>query len=91
MVTEIGRQPWIATGVLRTADAASPVIAQSVLGSLIGFILDYAIVFSTGIYAINRLINKGPTPSVVAARTGTPSRPLAAGTGALGDAAGEGL
>ncbi|SFJ99979.1 cytochrome ubiquinol oxidase subunit I [Methylocapsa palsarum] len=89
MVTEIGRQPWIATGVLRTADAASPVIAQAVLGSLIGFVLVYGIVFSTGIYAMNRLINKGPTPSVVAARTGTPSRPLAAGTGALGDSAGE--
>ena len=32
--TEIGRQPWIATGILRTADAASPVPAEHVASTL---------------------------------------------------------
>ncbi len=76
MVTEIGRQPWLATGVLRTDEAASPLVAQAVLISLALFVLVYGVVFSTGIYAINRLINKGPTPDVLAASIATPSRPL---------------
>ncbi len=65
MVTEIGRQPWIATGVLRTADAASPVTAAEVTISLALFVLVYGIVFSTGIYYINRLISAGPSPVIV--------------------------
>lgn len=60
-VTEVGRQPWVATGILRTADAASPVTAMQVAISLGLFVLVYGIVFSAGIYYINRLIHKGPT------------------------------
>ncbi|WP_026605941.1 cytochrome ubiquinol oxidase subunit I [Methylocapsa acidiphila] len=80
MVTEIGRQPWLATGVLRTDEAASPVDVQAVQISLALFVLVYGVVFSTGIYAINRLINKGPTPDVLAAPIAMPSRPLSAAT-----------
>lgn len=65
MTTEIGRQPWLAHGVLRTADAASPVSANSILVSLILFVLVYGVVFSAGIYYINRLIGKGPEPEVL--------------------------
>jgi cytochrome bd ubiquinol oxidase subunit I len=90
MVTEIGRQPWVATGVLRTADAASPLGEQSVLTSLALFVLVYGVVFSTGIYAINRLINIGPTPDVLAPPSGVPSRPLSGGVGDLSKAQGEG-
>jgi cytochrome bd ubiquinol oxidase subunit I len=59
MVTESGRQPWIVQGVLRTADAASPVPAGSVLTTLLLFILVYFTVFSFGAYFINRLIARG--------------------------------
>ncbi|MCK9912741.1 cytochrome ubiquinol oxidase subunit I, partial [Microbacteriaceae bacterium K1510] len=55
-VTEVGRQPWIATGILRTADAASPVAFSAVLIGLLLFVIVYGIVFSMGIYYINRLI-----------------------------------
>ncbi|MGH8808363.1 MAG: cytochrome ubiquinol oxidase subunit I, partial [Noviherbaspirillum sp.] len=41
MVTEIGRQPWVATGILRTADATSPVSAATVATSLVLFVLVY--------------------------------------------------
>lgn len=60
VVTETGRQPWTVTGVLRTADAVSPVPAGSVLTSLILFIVVYGIIFSAGIVYINRMIMKGP-------------------------------
>jgi cytochrome d ubiquinol oxidase subunit I len=59
IVTETGRQPWIVEGVLRTADAASPVPGGSVAVTLVLFILVYGVVFSFGIYFINRLINRG--------------------------------
>jgi cytochrome d ubiquinol oxidase subunit I len=61
ITTESGRQPWIVYGILRTADATSPVPAPVVGATLVAFVLAYAIVFSVGIYFINRLIAKGPT------------------------------
>ncbi len=77
MTTEIGRQPWLAHQVLRTADAASPVSANSVLVSLLLFVLVYGVVFSAGIYYINRLIHKGPEPEVLEAPASpTAGRPL---------------
>jgi cytochrome d ubiquinol oxidase subunit I len=90
MVTEIGRQPWIATSVLRTSDAASPVGTGPVSTSLALFVLVYAIVFSAGIYSINRLINKGPTPEILEKTAGLPSRPLSAAAGDLTSSSGEG-
>ncbi|MEA2928772.1 MAG: cytochrome bd ubiquinol oxidase subunit [Hyphomicrobiales bacterium] len=77
IVTETGRQPWVAHGILRTADAISPVSASSVLTTLILFVVVYGIVFAMGIYYINRLIAKGPQGSLVEPpRRGSPSRPL---------------
>lgn len=77
-VTETGRQPWLATGILRTADAASPVSAGAVLTTLVLFVVVYSVVFSMGIYYINRLIEKGPTGASVKPSEGVPSRPLSA-------------
>jgi cytochrome bd ubiquinol oxidase subunit I len=76
-VTETGRQPWVATGILRTADANSPVPAASIAVSLALFVLVYGIVFAMGIYYINRLIAKGPD-SHAAEPPGLPSRPMSA-------------
>jgi cytochrome d ubiquinol oxidase subunit I len=77
-VTEIGRQPWIVNGVLRTADARSPVPGETVLVTLIAFVLVYGVVFAMGIRYINRLINKGPIPPVTGPQDGLPNRPLSA-------------
>lgn len=85
-VTEIGRQPWLAYGILRTADAASPVSGAAVLTTLVLFVLVYAVVFSMGLYYINRLIEHGPSGAAAAAPQALPSRPLAAATGAAQEA-----
>jgi cytochrome bd ubiquinol oxidase subunit I len=77
IVTETGRQPWLAHGILRTADAISPVPAASVAATLALFVLVYGIVFAMGIYYINRLIARGPEGRAAEApETGTPVRPL---------------
>ena len=59
-VTEVGRQPWIVQGLMRTQDATSPVIGTSIAISLIAFIIVYVFVFGAGSYYILRLIGKGP-------------------------------
>ncbi|HRN84951.1 MAG TPA: cytochrome ubiquinol oxidase subunit I, partial [Hyphomicrobium sp.] len=85
-VTETGRQPWLAHGILRTADAASPVSAGAVLTTLVLFVIVYSVVFSMGIYYINRLIDKGPTGAAVKPSDGVPSRPLSAAEDAAHEA-----
>ena len=61
-VTEIGRQPYIVYGVMRTAEANSPVLGETVFISLIAFIAVYTFIFGAGIYYIVQLIRKGPSP-----------------------------
>jgi cytochrome d ubiquinol oxidase subunit I len=56
VVTESGRQPWTVYGILRTADAVSPVPGASIATTLALFVIVYGIVFAMGIYYINRLI-----------------------------------
>ncbi len=80
-VAEVGRQPWLATGILRTKDAVSPVPAESVAVTLALFLVVYGIVFAAGIYYMNRLINRGPTGEGAPVE-GVPSRPLSAAEGA---------
>jgi cytochrome bd ubiquinol oxidase subunit I len=80
IVTESGRQPWIVSGILRTADAVSPVPGASIVTTLALFVLVYGVVFSLGIYYINRLIAKGPEERVERPE-GFGHRPLAAGAG----------
>ncbi len=87
MVTEIGRQPWVVQGVLRTAEATSPVVGAKVAVSLALFVTVYSVVFSVGVLYIRRLLQKGPTPISRAPAETLPSRPL----GAAQDAAREAM
>ena len=90
VVTESGRQPWIVQGILRTADALSPVPGGSIATSLALFVVVYGIVFSMGIYYINRLIAKGPEGRVLQpSEYGLPSRPLSAAEEAAREALGQ--
>jgi cytochrome d ubiquinol oxidase subunit I len=59
-VTEIGRQPYIIYGVMRSAEAASPVQSPSIAMSLAAFVLTYGFIFGAGSYYILKLIGKGP-------------------------------
>jgi cytochrome d ubiquinol oxidase subunit I len=59
---EIGRQPFVVYGLLRTADAVSPVSAGAVRTSLIVFIVVYAFIFGFGSYYLAKLLRKGPEP-----------------------------
>lgn len=61
---EIGRQPWIVWGYLRTSQGLSEVVtANQVMGSLIGFVLIYALLFVLFIYLLDKKIRHGPEPA----------------------------
>lgn len=58
---EMGRQPWVVYGLLRTSDALSKAVtANQVWFSLIMFTLIYALLFVLFIYLLNKKIKKGP-------------------------------
>ncbi len=58
-VTEIGRQPYLVYGILRTKDAASVVSVDNLIFSLISFVVVYVIIFGAATFYILRLFSKG--------------------------------
>ena len=58
---EVGRQPWIVYGVMRTPEGLSAVVkANVVLSSLILFTVTYFLLFTVFIYLLNDKIQHGP-------------------------------
>jgi len=60
IVTEVGRQPWIVYGLMRTSDAVSPIATSQVLTTLIAFIVVYGLLGVAGFYLIAKNALKGP-------------------------------
>ncbi|TXB62626.1 cytochrome ubiquinol oxidase subunit I [Phaeodactylibacter luteus] len=61
---EMGRQPWVVYGLLRTSDALSKAVtANQVLFSLILFFAIYALLFALFVYLLNKKIKHGPDDS----------------------------
>jgi len=82
---EVGRQPWVVYGVLRTADAMTPFLTtRAATISLVAFCAVYAFIFAFGTFYIYRLLHAGPSGSLIDAPSGAvPNRPMSvAGPGA---------
>lgn len=60
IVTEVGRQPWIVYGLMRTSDAVSPIATSQVLTTLIAFIVVYGLLGVAGFFLIAKNALKGP-------------------------------
>ena len=71
IVTEVGRQPWLVHGILRTRDAVGDVGAAQLGASLTGYILTYSGLFLAYMVVLTHLAGKGavtdPPPSSHAA------------------------
>ncbi len=75
---EIGRQPWVVYGLVRTRDAVTPSLTGNMVAlSLVGYVLVYAIIYSFGLYYIWRLLRDGPGSDSAHVIGVTPARPLA--------------
>ncbi|WP_416152124.1 cytochrome ubiquinol oxidase subunit I [Pseudomonas sp. Bout1] len=85
VTTEMGRQPWVVYGLLRTVDAVSPLTVSQVSISLVLFVLVYFVLFGAGIAYMLKLVHKGPqahgakpAPEDSVGQQRTPARPLSA-------------
>ena len=83
ITTEMGRQPWVIYGIMRTADGVSAHAAAEVAFTLALFVVAYAVVFGAGTVYLLRIIGKGPEPGESErppeggpGRMRTPARPL---------------
>ena len=83
--TEIGRQPWVVYGVMRTADAVSNHSVLALSTTLIVILVMYFAVFGTGVSYMLKLVAKGPqqygpedASSESNAQIRRPARPLSA-------------
>lgn len=81
-VTEVGRQPWVVYGLMRTSEGVTPSLTtMDVMLSLAAYVLAYAVIFGGGFVLMRRLVRLGPSP---AAETetftgpGRPKRPMSA-------------
>jgi len=59
-VAEVGRQPWIVNGLMRTADAVSPITAGQAASSLVAMVLLYTLLGAAGAYLMVTAARKGP-------------------------------
>ncbi|MFZ1729116.1 MAG: cytochrome ubiquinol oxidase subunit I [Bacteroidota bacterium] len=69
VAAEVGRQPWIVYGLLRTSDALSKAVsAEEVLVSIILFTIIYLFLLAVWLYVMNDKIKHGPDESVLASQ-----------------------
>jgi len=75
---EVGRQPWVAYGALRIADAVTPFLtAREATISLAVFCTIYTVIFAFGIFYIYRLLHAGPVGHLIEpAIAAVPNRPM---------------
>jgi cytochrome d ubiquinol oxidase subunit I len=59
IVTEVGRQPWLVTGILRTSEAVGEVSGAALGASLTGYILTYTALFAAYMVVLTHLAGKG--------------------------------
>lgn len=60
IVAEVGRQPWIVYGIMKTSDAVSPIATSQVATTLVAFILVYGLLGLVGYYLMFKYARKGP-------------------------------
>jgi cytochrome d ubiquinol oxidase subunit I len=63
LVTEIGRQPWLVTGILRTSQAMGRIPEAQLGASLTGYLLVYALMLAAYMVVITHLAGKGAIPT----------------------------
>lgn len=63
ITTEVGRQPWVVYGHMRTSEAVSAIDAPAVATSLLAFVVIYFAVFGAGTVYILKLMSKPPAHS----------------------------
>ena len=84
VTTEVGRQPWVVYGLVRTRDAVTPSLGtHDVALSLLVYVLAYVFIFGGGLLFMARLVRRGFDSDAElepGAPAATPARPLSGAT-----------
>jgi cytochrome d ubiquinol oxidase subunit I len=59
IVTEVGRQPWMVTGVLLVKDSVGPITGAQLGASLMGYAITYSLMFVAYMVVLTHLAGKG--------------------------------
>jgi len=79
VTAEVGRQPWIVYGLLRTAEAVTPSLTgPEAFATLLGYVIVYAFIYGFGFSYMYRLLREGPTEAGVRHAPTTGNRPMQA-------------
>jgi cytochrome bd ubiquinol oxidase subunit I len=81
VTTEVGRQPWVVYGLLRTSDAVSPSLTTGdVAFSLAGYVAVYLVMYPFGVALMARIVRGGPSDVAEAGpvESGRPRGPVSA-------------
>jgi len=62
VLAEVGRQPWVVYGVMKTADAVSPISVSQVATSFAALVAVYSLLGGAAFYLIAQHAIKGPEP-----------------------------
>ena len=68
IVTEVGRQPWIVYGLMKTSDAVSPIAVSQVGTTLVAFIAVYGLLGAVAFYLVSKHARRGPEPAPAAVK-----------------------
>lgn len=60
IVTEVGRQPWIVYGLMKTTDAISPISIGEIIFSLVGLVVFYTSLIVADVYLLVKVAREGP-------------------------------
>ena len=94
ITAEVGRQPWVVYGLMRTSQGASPSVSASQIAlTLALFVLIYALLFVAYVWVMAGIIKKGPGRVPVAAEGAVAAQRAVAsqGAGGIGEATDEGV
>ncbi|HEY7799817.1 MAG TPA: cytochrome ubiquinol oxidase subunit I [Hyphomonadaceae bacterium] len=72
LVTEIGRQPWLVTGILRTADAVGDVAPQLLGATFAGYVFVYAVLLVAYLVVVGHMAAEGPKSALTQVPGGMP-------------------
>jgi cytochrome bd ubiquinol oxidase subunit I len=75
--TEVGRQPWVVFGLLKTSQANSPNVSSAdIVITLAGYIVIYGVLIAVGGWLMWREVRHGPEPTPMPEDPESPSRPV---------------
>jgi len=70
VVAEVGRQPWVVYGLMKTTDGVSPIAFSQITFSITGLVVFYTLLIIADVYLLVKYARKGPEVTTVGTKGG---------------------